>query len=378
MEGIGPRIVVRSIKRIKKGEEIKIAYTDLLQPKATRQSELWLKYRFNCYCERCRAIPATYVDYVLQGPSVQNDEEIEKLKDWFDNAVAEYISFSNPESCCEKLENLLAHGQHVNEPSELKVQETPLNLLHHLSLNTYTTLASVYKVLAWDLLALDPQNNKLQVAGFNKSKASAAYSLLLAVFTHHLFLSEYSLITFAANCWESAGESILSVAKSSFWESSFGLGSPVVSEASSFLNHDECNNDHQWKRFFSNLFSDQHSILEFEDTSKQFQISIGDGITKTWSFLTHEGSSFLKQTHDLDIGCFLTIGASSDSEAIPSIRNQERERNVSVSELEYSNQLRGNLFQLGSNCLVYSAFLSSICYGKHSELVTNALNLLEF
>ena len=32
-QGYGPRLIVRSIKRIKKGEEITVAYTDLLQPK---------------------------------------------------------------------------------------------------------------------------------------------------------------------------------------------------------------------------------------------------------------------------------------------------------------------------------------------------------
>lgn len=32
-ENNGPRIVVRSIKRINKGEEVTVAYTDLLQPK---------------------------------------------------------------------------------------------------------------------------------------------------------------------------------------------------------------------------------------------------------------------------------------------------------------------------------------------------------
>lgn len=31
--GYGPRVVVRSIKAISKGEEVTIAYTDLLQPK---------------------------------------------------------------------------------------------------------------------------------------------------------------------------------------------------------------------------------------------------------------------------------------------------------------------------------------------------------
>ncbi|KAJ6352571.1 hypothetical protein OIU76_001747 [Salix suchowensis] len=38
--GSGPRVIVRSIKRIKKGEEVTVAYTDLLQPKEIRRSEL--------------------------------------------------------------------------------------------------------------------------------------------------------------------------------------------------------------------------------------------------------------------------------------------------------------------------------------------------
>lgn len=61
----GPRIVVRSIKPINKGERVTIAYTDLLQPKDLRQSELWSKYRFTCSCPRCLALPLTYVDQRL-------------------------------------------------------------------------------------------------------------------------------------------------------------------------------------------------------------------------------------------------------------------------------------------------------------------------
>lgn len=33
--GYGPRVTVRSIKRIKKGEEVTVTYTDLLQPKVS-------------------------------------------------------------------------------------------------------------------------------------------------------------------------------------------------------------------------------------------------------------------------------------------------------------------------------------------------------
>lgn len=62
----GPRIIVRSIKRIQKGEEVTVAYTDLLQPKFVRQSDLWSKYRFICCCSRCGSVPPTYMDRVLE------------------------------------------------------------------------------------------------------------------------------------------------------------------------------------------------------------------------------------------------------------------------------------------------------------------------
>lgn len=38
--GYGPRLIVRSIKRIKKGEELTVAYTDPLQPKVCFESLL--------------------------------------------------------------------------------------------------------------------------------------------------------------------------------------------------------------------------------------------------------------------------------------------------------------------------------------------------
>lgn len=53
-KGYGPRVVVRSIKAIKKGEEVSIAYTDLLQPKVYFKSLshvgiLWSNFSFY-YC----------------------------------------------------------------------------------------------------------------------------------------------------------------------------------------------------------------------------------------------------------------------------------------------------------------------------------------
>ncbi|KAK7364479.1 hypothetical protein VNO80_13172 [Phaseolus coccineus] len=68
--GYGPRLVVRSIKKIKKGEEVTVAYTDILQSKAMRQWELWPKYRFVCCCKRSSDLPLSYVDHALQGREV--------------------------------------------------------------------------------------------------------------------------------------------------------------------------------------------------------------------------------------------------------------------------------------------------------------------
>ncbi|WOL11183.1 protein SET DOMAIN GROUP 41 isoform X2 [Canna indica] len=63
----GPRVIVRSIKPIKKDEKICITYIDLLQPKIKRQSDLWEKYRFVCRCWRCSLSSQIYMDLVLNG-----------------------------------------------------------------------------------------------------------------------------------------------------------------------------------------------------------------------------------------------------------------------------------------------------------------------
>ncbi|KAI8015624.1 hypothetical protein LOK49_LG05G02714 [Camellia lanceoleosa] len=123
-------------------------------------------------------------------------EAIKRLIDFVDDAITEYLTFGNPKSCCDKLGHLLTHGllDGQFEPKEEKSkQQFWLHLFHHLSLSAYTTtLASAYKIHESDLLALDP--NKLQLEAFERSRTSAAYALLLAGATHHLFVSESSLI----------------------------------------------------------------------------------------------------------------------------------------------------------------------------------------
>lgn len=303
---------------------------------------------------------------------------------------------NNPESCCKKLESLLIDDGHIKEQLQPKNREiqrnSKLSLLHHLSLDAYTILASGYKVLAFDLLALSSGNDKFQMEAFDKIRASAAYSLLLAVLTHHLFLSESSLIASVANYWGSAGESLLSVARSSVWEEAFQLA-PAVSESSSILNHEcyrspqlnrylfnsfcgqDLNRSTQLNRYLFNSFCSQDQIAEFDKVNWQFQNFIADSLVKLWSFLTY-GGSFLEQINDLDFRRFLTKEAPFDSEATFTIETSKGKRNISGSESQPSNQLRGILFQLGVHCLLYGACLSRICYGQHSELASDAMNFL--
>ncbi|XP_048129615.1 protein SET DOMAIN GROUP 41 [Rhodamnia argentea] len=229
----GPKIIVRSIKAVKKGEEVSVAYTDLLQPKAARQFELQSKYQFNCSCIRCDAEPLGYVDYALQdfraaygyvsedsaNCSIYRDEAARRLSESMDDVISEYLSDSDPKSCCEKLESLLTDrvlDEDFASKAGLK-QKFLLQPLHHLSLNAYMTLASAYSIRSSQLVAPQIQAGALVSETLKLSRISGAYSLLLAGAVHHLFRSESSLMASAATFWVTAGESLLSISRNAAW-----------------------------------------------------------------------------------------------------------------------------------------------------------------
>lgn len=66
----GPKLQLRSLKDIKKGEEIFISYIDPTNPYARRQSELKERWFFDCKCSKC-----------LKGPTHQEDKWAIALKD---------------------------------------------------------------------------------------------------------------------------------------------------------------------------------------------------------------------------------------------------------------------------------------------------------
>ncbi|KAF7811258.1 protein SET DOMAIN GROUP 41 [Senna tora] len=274
-QGYGPKIIVRSIKRIMKGEEVFVTYTDLLQPKATRQLELRSKYRFICCCERCSTLPFTYVDHALQAISAVNldssglsscslvsRDKAVRLTEYIDEVISEYLSDSagDPESCCKKLEYIL--GQGLKEDEEQSQSSFKLHPLHHLSLNAYTTLASAYKVRATSLFSDVDEN---QSEAFDMSRTSTAYSLLLANATHHLFRSESSLIASVANFWMDAGESLLCLSR-------MGM---VVSNLPS-LSKFECSNCSLVNRFRVCASNVQIKSADYEIVSNNIHFNSND------------------------------------------------------------------------------------------------------
>ncbi|XP_073144638.1 protein SET DOMAIN GROUP 41 isoform X2 [Henckelia pumila] len=365
--GYGPRIIVRSIKAIEKGEEVTIAYTDLLQPKVMRQEELWLKYLFNCCCNRCSVLHSSYVDRALQMVSATNlcstdkfydhelykDEEIKKLTEAFDEAISDYLSFCNPKLCCEKLEILLMCGNIEEEnlkPKEEKLhQKLKFHQFHHLSINAYTTLASAYKVRGSDLLSVDSGTNENVLQAFCMYKTSAAYSLLLAGVLHHLFMFESSLVASVANFWTWAGESLLSLGGLSWWDQSL-ITEPVKLDIPPLLSI-KCNDCSLSGVFEPNFKNGQDQTIWFQETKMLLLNCIANLTSSAWSMLSSE-SNFLKLIPDpIDFSWLETIDY---------LKVSHLESHISG---ERAGKFRSSLILLAIHCLRYGALLSRICYG---------------
>ncbi|KAL9357668.1 hypothetical protein Peur_050921 [Populus x canadensis] len=398
--GSGPRVIVRSIKRIKRGEEVTVAYTDLLQPKEIRRSELWAKYRFICCCTRCIVSPPSYVDHVLQEISASNlassslsselsfyrDEATRKLTDYVDEVTAEYLAVGDPESCCKKLESMLITGL-LDEQLEVREGKSQLNFrlhpLHHLALNTYTILASAYKIRASDLFSLHSEVGGLPWEALSMSRISAAYSLLLATATYHLFCFESSLLVSVANFWTSAGESLLALGKSSAWDSLGKCGFPVLN-LSPLAKH-KCSKCSLLESFEVNLSFGQDQIRKagFDSVSSRFLDCIGSLLQEVWGFLI-QGDRYLKMFKDPTD--FSWLGKSLDiwdfdAELTRNDVDFNCWTNKSVSGIEalgYTDQWRINTFQLGVHCLLYGGFLAGICYGPHSHWSSNIRSALNY
>ncbi|KAI3882753.1 hypothetical protein MKW92_003002 [Papaver armeniacum] len=378
--GYGPRMVVRSTKPIKKGEEVCITYTDLLQPTAIRRSELWSKYHFYCCCLRCSSSPPTYIDNLLQESASDHlkesktfsKEAYEELADHMDDIISEYLSVGNPKSCCEKLEDILK-GFQEEEPSQ---QNFKLHPLYHLSINAYIALASAYKIRANSLLALHSGIGDHVSEAFELSKNSAAYYILLAGVTHHLFLFESSLIPVAAHFWINAGESLLNLVRS--------LTPKTAGLNFSSKIRDKCMlMDRLGYDLGSDISRSKPRRLEFIDITSSFLACVSNIMPTVWHFLidTHHHCYFKYIKDPMDFSLLGIISSTKLIESQTLLGNTDSScvhRRCSVFEDTAGgvDKQTSNVAQLGIHCLLYGEFLASICYSSDCYLNKYVRNLL--
>lgn len=307
-----------------------------------------------------------------------SDNTIRRLTDYVDDAITEYLSVGNPESCCKKLEDMLSQGLLYKqlEGREVKSQPTfKLHPLHYLSLNAYTTLASAYRVRASDLVALYSEMDGHLLEALDLRRTSAAYSLLLAGATHHLFRSESSLIASAANFWISAGESLLTLARSSVWTEFVKRGQPVANLSS--LSKYICSKCSLMENLKAILYHRQPQNADFQGISSEFLDCITNITQKVWSFLIH-GCQYLRVFKDpIDFSWLGTTKYSGIGNVQPHLSSPAvdsyhgTEGSISICEAHMY------IFQLGVHCLLYGGFLASICYGWHSHLTDHTRSILD-
>ncbi|XP_021844955.2 protein SET DOMAIN GROUP 41 isoform X1 [Spinacia oleracea] len=375
----GPRLIVRSIKGIQRGEEVTITYTELLQPMALRQSDLLLEYKFFCNCSRCSTVPQDYVDHALEEMFCVNlhkgcsktldkhykEKAVEMLRDMLDSSIEEYMEVGDPVSCCDKVEGLLTEGlsnRHLEQARGDSDIDIKLSPLHYISLNAYTTLISTYKIRAG-------LNGEMHPQSFDMSRTSVAYSLLLACATHYLFLSDPSLIVSAATFWIDAGQDLLSFGRSPSWNS-FANGELQNLSAVPHVNCPRCS---LLDRFESHLSCTQTRNMIFNSITKEFHKCTSIIIPKAWSFLV-EGCKYLKDVKDpIDFSWIQGHENTQLQHGEFNICNGSE--NADLSENESIDDVKTAIYELGMHCLLYGGFLSSICYGDScsTRLIRNVI-----
>lgn len=311
------------------------------------------------------------------------DKAVRRVTEYIDEVISEYLSVGDPNSCCEKLEYILTQGlnEQLEEDEGHSQSGFKLHPLHYLSLKAYTTLASAYKVHSSYLLSLCSEEDENQLEAFNMSRTSAAYSLLLAKATHHLFRSESSLIASVANFWIGAGESLLSLSRSLGWSKLEKHGLVVPNPPS--VGKLECSNCSLVNRFRVCASNGQVNSSDFETISSEFLDCVTSISQKVWSFLVC-GCHFLRLFKDnIHFSWFVrTINSRTKdfSAHFSSIdMGSSHESMASSTDVEQGCGELGIecIFQLGVHCIVYGGILASICYGNNSYLTCHAQNILD-
>lgn len=274
----------------------------------------------------------------------------------------EDVAEGNPKACCERLENMLAESfQYEQLPPDVPLlPDLKLQPLHHLSLNAYIALSSAYRIRANNMLPLDAGNQDNELEAFELSRAAAAYALLLAGATHHLFSFDSSLIASAAHFWVSAGKTLLSYLGSPTWISSLGQ----CNSSSECMPLDNLKQDTD---SYHSLHAKEEGALSwhrFDATCRGFTNCISRISANVWPYLIHRLPCLKDIKSPVD---FRWLGIT-DTRRTGETPSEE----VCQHRLEAGKSIEGEeqrcVFQLATHSLLYGRYLASICYGPHFSL----------
>ncbi|KAJ7541265.1 hypothetical protein O6H91_10G051700 [Diphasiastrum complanatum] len=182
LKSMGPCVFVRSILPITVGEEVCVAYIDLLKPKVTRKVELWEKYCFQCECPRCSQVPVSYSDKLLEAVRHccvhQNSfqmcvglDDFHFLSCFYLDSHTSIFKFDMDEGVCgcnylcrkcrgDSVTDTLINYEDSSS-RQLNAKCLKLSFMHHACLDGYIVLACAYKLLASKVSASGIQSLEL-------------------------------------------------------------------------------------------------------------------------------------------------------------------------------------------------------------------------
>uniref|UniRef100_A0A0E0H0T6 SET domain-containing protein n=1 Tax=Oryza nivara TaxID=4536 RepID=A0A0E0H0T6_ORYNI len=224
----GPRVVVRCTKPINKGDEVFITYIDLLQTRI-------VKYCYRIGLVKVQGLRCDARNLKLPHNAV-TDPAIEDLDNNLQQAISEYSFLDDSKACCDVIESMLSENlMNDLQQEELSPRKYILHPLHHISVSSFMILASAYRCSAFKSSTDNLHGENCDFI-FRMTKAAAAYSIVLAGATHHLFLSECSFVTLLSHFLLSTGQSILDFAECIKGETRKNMPEAIFSFASCSTN----------------------------------------------------------------------------------------------------------------------------------------------
>lgn len=286
------------------------------------------------------------------------DPAIEDLDNNLQQAISEYSFLDDSKACCDVIESMLSENlMNDLQQEELSPRKYILHPLHHISVSSFMILASAYRCSAFKSSTDNLHGENCDFI-FRMTKAAAAYSIVLAGATHHLFLSECSFVTLLSHFLLSTGQSILDFAECIKGETRKNMPEAIFSFASCSTNSAK---------------HDSVRYNQFRSTCEKFGKPLLSLSLQCWPFLAQGLPCLEKIKNPID---FSWLG--------PAIfqafqLSEEDSFNLSGKHAPATliEQQKECILSLAVCCITYSKYLASICYGPEHYLANRAKDLLE-